>query len=231
MQSLIEDKAENEHIQQFKEMEKCTYDDTRENEEYFESRNKTLPLCFPSFKLLKKIVSNQKVSEHEVESEESNGLTNKSSLPLCFYSFEWLRENYEISEKMTSDYIHTSTVLHEKVAIIKEHQLHSHALHDHYLEGYFDSEFRSELNHQIKEEFDQEIFIEGIFLSLRTNADVQQYYQQDKVFLGFFSSLENDILVKFLNNIDTGKDFENTSMRTLDCELVHDVCNTPTIVI
>jgi hypothetical protein len=70
VQSLIEDKAENEHVQQSKEMEKCTYDDTGENEEDFESGNRTLPLCFPSFKLLKQnSVSNQKVSEHEVESE------------------------------------------------------------------------------------------------------------------------------------------------------------------
>ena len=94
VQSLIEDKAENEHVQQSKEMEKCTYDDTGENEEGFESGNKTLPLCFSSFELLKQNVyrvSNKKASKHEVESEESSGLTNKNSLPLCFSSFEWLK--------------------------------------------------------------------------------------------------------------------------------------------
>jgi hypothetical protein len=79
------------------------------------------------------------------------------------------------------------------------------------------------LNHQIKEEADQEIFIKGLFLSPRTNVDVQQYYQQDKVFQDCFSSPENDVLVQFLNNIDTDKDFENTSMRTLDYEFIHDV--------
>jgi hypothetical protein len=52
------------------------------------------------------------------------------------------------------------------------------------LEGYFNPEFQSELNHQIKEEVDQEFFIKGLFLSPRTNTDVQQYYHKDKVFQG-----------------------------------------------
>jgi hypothetical protein len=102
IQSLVEDKDESEHVQKFKEMERCTYDDNGKNEEGFESGNKTLPLCFPSFKLLKQNVcniSNQKTSKHGVESEENNGLTYKKSLPLCFSSFECLRENHEISEK------------------------------------------------------------------------------------------------------------------------------------
>jgi hypothetical protein len=100
VQSLIEDKAEIEHVQQSKEMEKCTYDDTGENEEGFESGNRTLPLCFSSFELLKQSsVSNQKISKHEVESEESSGLTDKNSLPLCFSSFEWLKENHELQRK------------------------------------------------------------------------------------------------------------------------------------
>jgi hypothetical protein len=167
IQSLTEEKDEGEHVQKPKEMEECTYDDTGKNEEGYESGNKALPLCFSSFALLKRNgVPNQKISKHEVESEESIGLIDKSSLPLCFSSFEWSRENYEISEKVgTSDYIYSGTVLHEKVVIIEEHQLHSHALHDHHLEGYFNSKFQSELNHQIKEEVDQEIFIEDLFLS------------------------------------------------------------------
>ena len=98
----------------------------------------------------------------------------KKSLPLCFSSFEWLRENHETSEKPgSSDCIHSSTVLHEKVVIIEEHQLHSHALNDHYLEKYFSSELQYALNHQIKEEVDQEIVVEGRFSSPKTNADVQ----------------------------------------------------------
>jgi hypothetical protein len=75
VQSLVEDKAENEHVQQSKEIEKSTYDNSGENEEGFESGNKTLPLCFSSFRMLKQnvySVSNQKASKHDVESEESN---------------------------------------------------------------------------------------------------------------------------------------------------------------
>ena len=220
IQSLVEDKVESEHVQKPKEMEKCTYDDTRKDEEGCESGNKTLPLCFSSFELLKQYgISNQKISKHEVESEERIKLTDKNSLPLCFSSFEWLRENHEISEKIgTSDYIHSSTILHEKVFIIKEHQLHSHAFQNHYLEGYFNSEFQYVLNHQIKEEADQEILIEGLFLSPRTNAYVQQYYQQDKVFQGFLSSPENDVVILFLNNLDVDEDFEISPMETLNDE-------------
>jgi hypothetical protein len=86
------------------------------------------------------------------------------------------------------------------------------------LEGYFNSEFQSVLNHQIKEEADQEILIEGLFLSPRTNADVQQYYQQDKVFQGFLSSPENDVVILFLNNLDVDEDFEISPMETLNDE-------------
>jgi hypothetical protein len=53
---LVEDKAESEHVQKLEEMEKCTYDDTGKNEKGFESGKITLPLCFPSFKLLKQNV-------------------------------------------------------------------------------------------------------------------------------------------------------------------------------
>jgi hypothetical protein len=217
---LVEEKDEGEHVQKPKDMEKCTYDDTRKNEEGCESGNKTLPLWFSSFKLLKQnSISNHKISKHEVKGEEISGLTDKNSLPLCFSSFEWLRKNHEISEKIgTSDYIHSRIVLHEKVVIIKEHQLHSHALHDNYLEGYFNSEFKSVLNHQIKEEVDQEIFIKGIFLSPRTNVDVQQYYQQDKVFQGCLSSPKNDVVILFLNNLDMDEDFEISHMKTLNNE-------------
>jgi hypothetical protein len=89
---LVEDKAEGEHVQKPKEMEKCTYDDTGKNEEGCESGNKTLPLYFSSFELLKQNgISNQRISKHEVESEESSRLTDNNYLPLCFTSFEWLR--------------------------------------------------------------------------------------------------------------------------------------------
>jgi hypothetical protein len=50
---LVEDEYKNECVQQSKEIEKCAYDSSEENEEGFESGEKTLPLCFSSFKFLK----------------------------------------------------------------------------------------------------------------------------------------------------------------------------------
>jgi hypothetical protein len=94
LQPLVENEAEDECVQQSKESGKCAYDSSKENEEYFESGGRTLPLCFTSFKLLKQNVYNvldQKPSRHDVESKESNGLVNENYLPLCFSSFEWLK--------------------------------------------------------------------------------------------------------------------------------------------
>jgi hypothetical protein len=93
---------------------------------------------------------------HNVEYEESSGLRDENYLPLCFSSFEWLKANHErTKETGKSDYIHSDTVLHKEIVIIKEDQQHSHALDDHvadYLEGYSNSELQSVLNHQIKKE-------------------------------------------------------------------------------
>jgi hypothetical protein len=107
-----------------KEIENCAYDNSEENEEGFESCEKILPLCFSSFKLLKKNgynVSNQKSSRHDVEYEEISGPDNENYLPLCFSFFELLKEKHEITEEAgKSVYIHNDIVLHEKVVISKE---------------------------------------------------------------------------------------------------------------
>jgi hypothetical protein len=156
LQPLVEDKSENEHVQQSKEIEKSSYDNSEENEGSFESGERTLPLCFASFKLLKKnvYVSNQKSFKYDVEYEERNRLTNENYLPLCFSSFEWLKANHDITkETRKSDCIHNGTVLHEKIFISKEDQQCSHALNDHvadYLKGYSNSELQPVLNHQIE---------------------------------------------------------------------------------
>jgi hypothetical protein len=55
LQPLFEDESENEYVQQSKEIEKCAYDNSEENEEGFKSSERTLPLCFASFELLKQI--------------------------------------------------------------------------------------------------------------------------------------------------------------------------------
>jgi hypothetical protein len=114
VQSLVEDKVENDHVQQSKEIEKCAYNNNEEIEESFESGKRTLPLCFSSFELLKQNVcnvSNQKESRHDVEYEEGSGLTYENYLPLCFSSFEQLKENHERTEETgKSDCIHSATV-------------------------------------------------------------------------------------------------------------------------
>jgi hypothetical protein len=174
-------------------------------------------------------VSNQKASRHDVEYEESSGLTNENYLPLCFSSFEWLKENHDITEETgKSDCIHSGTVLHEEIVISKEDQQHSHALNDHvvdYLKGYSNSELQPVLNHQIEkeEEVDQEIVVKGYFPSPETNIDIQQYFQQDKVFQSCLSSPENDVVVQFLSGLDMDEDSETASMETPSSEKTNDI--------
>jgi hypothetical protein len=93
------------------------------------------------------------------------------------------------------------------------------------MKSYFSSDLQPMLSYQPeKEEEDaQEIVVQGHYHSPETNMDIQQCFQHDEVFQSCLSSPENDVLVQFLNNIDTDEGFENTSMRTLDCEIVHDV--------
>jgi hypothetical protein len=120
-----------------------------------------LPLCFASFKLLKKNVynvSNQKSSRHDVEYEESNGLANENYLPLCFSSFELLKVNHEITEEaVKSDCIHSDIVLHEKIVISEEDQQPSHTFNDpvvDYMEGYFSSDLQPVINYQLGNKYD-----------------------------------------------------------------------------
>ena len=79
LQPLVKNEFENEWVQQSKEIEKCAYENSEENEEGFESSERTLPSCFASFKLLKQNVyniSNQKSSRHDIEYDERRGLEN-----------------------------------------------------------------------------------------------------------------------------------------------------------
>jgi hypothetical protein len=85
-----------------KEMEKCACDKNEGNEEISKSEVRTLPLCFASFKVLKRNVNNvsdKKPSKYDVKFEESSRLANERYLPLCFSSFEWLKANHEKIEK------------------------------------------------------------------------------------------------------------------------------------
>jgi hypothetical protein len=144
LQPLVKDEYENECVQPSKEIEYCAYDNNEENEERSESGQRILPLCFYSFKLLKKNVynvSNQKSSKHDVEYSKTNGLANENYLALCFSSFELLKANHEIIEEQgNSNCIHNVIVLHEKIVISEEDQQPSHTFNDHavdYMEGYF----------------------------------------------------------------------------------------------
>jgi hypothetical protein len=146
-------------FQQFKERSQpaCfSCDNDEEHEESIESGEITFPLCFSSFKLLKKNVynvSNQKSSRHDVEYEESSGLANENYLPLCFSSFELLKVNHEITEEAgKSDCIHSDTVLHEQIVINEEDQQPSHTFNDRvvdYMEGYFSSDLQPVINYQL----------------------------------------------------------------------------------
>jgi len=123
-------------------MEKCACDRSKENEDDFESVEGTFPLCFSSFKLLKKDVynvPNQKYSKYNVEYLKYSGPANENHIPLCFSSFELLKENNEIIEEVVKSY-YKGTTLHGKIVINEEDQQPSYALNDHvvdYMEGYF----------------------------------------------------------------------------------------------
>jgi hypothetical protein len=81
LQPLVREESEKKYVQQPREMKRCAYDRSKENEENFELHERTLALCFSSFKLLKKNVynvSNQKSSRHDVEYSESNGIENET---------------------------------------------------------------------------------------------------------------------------------------------------------
>jgi hypothetical protein len=80
--------------------------------------------------------------------------------------------------------------------------------------GYFSSDLQPMLSYQPEkeEEVAQEIVVQGHFPSPETNMDIQQCFQQDKVFQSCLSSPENDVVVQFLNSLDTDEGFENISL-------------------
>jgi hypothetical protein len=103
-------------------------------------------------------VSNHKSSRHDVEYEESSGLSNESYLPLCFPSFELLKADHEITEEaLKPDCIHSYIVLYEKIFISKEDQQPSHTFNDpvvDYMEGYFSSDLHPMINYHLGNKYD-----------------------------------------------------------------------------
>jgi hypothetical protein len=112
----------------------------------------------------------------------------------------------------------------EESSINQESQQHSHTFDncvvDH-MKGYFSSDLHPMLGCQPEKE--EEDVVQGHFPSPETNIDIQQCFQQNEVFQSCLSSLENDVVVQFLNGLDTDEGFENASMGTLDCEIVRDI--------
>jgi hypothetical protein len=230
LQPLVRKESEKKCVQQPREMERCAYDRSKENEENFESDERTLPLCFSSFKLLKQDVNNvpdQKSSRCDVEYPEYSGLANENHLPLCFSSFELLKANHEITEEAgKSD--DNGTTLHGKIVISEEDQQPSYALNDHvddYMEGYFGSDLQHVLNYQLENEneADQKIVIKGHFPSPELNKDLHQYFQQDKVFQSCLSSPMNEVIVKFLSGLDMDEDFETAFIEISNSEQKSDI--------
>jgi hypothetical protein len=132
--------------------------------------------------------------------QKYSGLANENHLPLCFSSFELLKENHEITEEAGKSDCN-GTALHEQIVVSEEDQQPSHAFNDHvvdYMEGYFSSDLQPVLNYQLEneDEVDQEIVIKGHFPSPELNEDIQQDFQQDKVFQSCLSSPMNDVVVQ-----------------------------------
>jgi len=210
---LVREEFEKKCVQQPREMEKC--------EEDLEYGERTLSLCFCSFKLLKQDVNNvldQKYFRYDVEYPKSSGLANKNHLPLCFLSFELLKENHEMTKEV-GKFNDNSTALHGKIVISEEDQQRSCALNDHvaeYMEGYFGSYLQPVLSYQLEneDEVDQEIVIKGHFPSPKLN----KYLQQDKVFQSCLSSPMNEVIVKFLSGLDMDEDLETAFIEISNSE-------------
>jgi hypothetical protein len=115
------------------------------------------------------------------------------------------------------------TALYGQNFVSKKDQQPSHAVNDRmvdYMDGYFSSNLQPVLNYQLEneDEVDQEISIKGRCPSSELNVDIQQDFQQDKVFQSCLSSPENDVVIQFLNGLDIDEDFETTYMETSSSE-------------
>jgi hypothetical protein len=126
-----------------------------------------------------------------------------------------LKANHEVT-KETGKSDCNNTALHRKMVVDEEDQQPSHVLNDHvadYIGGYFSSDLQPVLNYQLEneDEADQKILIKSHFPSSELNKDLQQDFQQDKVFQSCCSSPENDVVVEFLSGLDKDEDSETTS--------------------
>jgi hypothetical protein len=74
-----------------------------------------------------------------------------------------------------------------------------------------------------EDEADQEIVVKIHFPSPELDEDIQQDFQQDKVFQSCLSSPVNDVVVQILSGLDMDEDFETASMETSNNERTTDI--------
>jgi hypothetical protein len=221
--SLVEDESENECVQQSKEIEKCAYDSSEENEEGFESGERTFAIVFCFFQIAEAKfynVSDQKSSRHDVEYEESNGLANENYLPLCFSSFELLKANHEQIEKV------------DKRIVVKSHfpspEIDEDIQQDFQQNKVLQSCFSSPMNDvvvQIPRSLDMDEGSETASMEISSSEktnDIEFQESNKTVYATVQSEIQKDNkeeVVLFDSFEDHG--FENASMGTPEGEMVH----------
>jgi hypothetical protein len=121
--------------------------------------------------------------------------SSRTSLPLCFSSFELLKKNIcSISGQGSSKH---------------EWSGDDNSM-DNHIKDHVGSDLQSMFSYQPEkeEEVSPESIVQGHFL----HPEISMDSQREKVFQSIFSSLENDIVVKFLRNMDMDEDSEIASM-------------------
>jgi hypothetical protein len=90
---------------------------------------------------------------------------------------------------------------------------------------YFSSYLQPVLNYQLgnKDEADQKITIKGHCPFPELKVDIQQNFQQDKVFQSCLSSPENDVVVQFLSSLDRDEYSQTAYMETSSYEQTKDL--------
>ena len=78
-------------------------------------------------------------------------------------------------------------------------------------------------NHEQIDEVDQKIVVESHFPSPELDGDIQQDFQQDKVFQSCLSSPMNDMVVQIISGLDMDDDSETTSMDISSNEQTNDI--------
>jgi hypothetical protein len=75
----------------------------------------------------------------------------------------------------------------------------------------------------VEDEADQEIVAKIHFPSPEPDEDIQQDFQQDKVFQSCLSSPVNYVVVQILSGLDMDEDFETASMESSSSEQTTDI--------